>query len=197
MAWLDFAQSVLDVEDGKYKPELHLISSKQEDIKEKRIAILKLVDEAGELIRAIINDKKMSRQKELEFDNVVRGAEVAIRACERDLAVIKEKTEKLSNNMETIKWSSRFLRVAGAMIFAYVYKQYDDGFIMGIPRYVLAMGVVGVALLSLIPHRVYKSRESLSLMESEHLSLATQLDNLRDELSSAKNFKDGLNEKTY
>ena len=191
-ALLDFANNFLDIKEEAFAAERRFISVSQRYIEEQKINILQKVEEAGDLLKAIINDKNIDHRKGLQFDNVVREADVAISACKRHLVGINETTAKLGSKMETIKWFSRLTRLTGcALTVWYLYKKFDEGS-MGLPKFALSTGVATVAWFGILPSRMYELHDSLLLMQSDHSALTTHLDNLREKLYSTKDYKDGI-----
>ena len=80
------------------------------DIDEQKERILQLVDEACEILKAIIDTETVDILKGMHFDNVVRQARVQIKSCRRRLDTAEQKICELSTKMTTIKWFSRTFR---------------------------------------------------------------------------------------
>ena len=66
------------------------------DIDEQKERILQLVDEACEILKAIIDTETVDILKGMHFDNVVRQARVQIKSCRRRLDTAEQKICQLS-----------------------------------------------------------------------------------------------------
>ena len=154
--------------------------------------IQQLVDEAGEILKAIIDDEGVDQRKGVQFDNIVREAQLEIRACRRRLDSIEESINKLSTKMSTIKWFSRAFRFAGLSFTCYwLYQRYKQSDFF-LPLFGGSSVVAGAMWLSIYPSETYKFHNSLSELNLKHSELTDKLENLRERLNGAKDYNDGL-----
>ena len=94
--------------------------------------------------------------------------------------------------MATIKWFIRAVRLTGCVAAGYYfYKQFNEGSI-GLSRFLMSSGVATIGCLAFFPSRAHEFHKSLSVLKANHSLMTNELDNLRDDLSSAKDFKDGV-----
>ncbi|XP_028398224.1 uncharacterized protein LOC114521856 [Dendronephthya gigantea] len=187
---LELACKFLDVPKNPYPAEREYISGTLAEVHDQKQSIYKILREAGETLRRIIDDDTFDISKGMQFDNDVRKVELEIQFCQRRLDGAKKMTVQLMQKMQSVKWFSRAVRAVGILITLYfAYYKYQNSTI-AFPIILLGFFVSVIMWLSFFPSNAYGFYEALSKLEAKHRLLDEGLDTINERLRSTTDHKD-------
>lgn len=209
---LELACKVLDLPENAYKAKQEHIKECLKEFEVQKENVFTLVEKACDLMEKITSETSDYRRKasEIEFNRIVRQANVIIESCKDFLSDADETIEELIKITSVLKNFSRVLRFLGWGATCYTaYKiTYSspsvDSLANSIPstglsllrKLAIGSGLKGVsfatvcvasgyAWLSFLPSRVFTFRNDLENLKLKHRRLKKALHHLERRLKSA------------
>ena len=189
---LELACRFLDVPDNPYPAQREYITGCLAEIEQQKQRIFRIIEQAGNILRAIIDADGLDISKGLQFDNILSEAHLEIESCRRRLTGAKDMIRELVGKMHAVKWFSRCVRAIGLGISWYfLYRKFYES---SISLSFMLIGFSGSAVLwlSLFPSSAYDYYRSLSKLDAKHRLLSEGLDDIHARLKSSITYKDKL-----
>ena len=112
-AIMELACACLDTTEDPFPGQRQYIIQCFQEVKTQQEQISYLVERASAVLNEILQDEEVDYIKGRQFDNVIREARVHIDSCKRRLDGAEQAIFELSENMSTVKWTSRGLCATG------------------------------------------------------------------------------------
>ena len=179
-------------------------------VEENKTKVSELVKMACDLLQEIIKEPQFNRRKAAQFNSTVRQANVLIESCRDMLTEVETTMNELTSNVNTIKWSSRLLRITGLLSTWYgIYYMSPSTSTVDSPTgYVPSTGltflrkfalnrglkyvglgalcaVAGYGWLALYPSRAYAFRDDLKEIKLKHRRFCKAFHGLEKQLKTA------------
>lgn len=189
---LEFAFRYLDVPDDPYPAEREYIKGCLTETEKQKECILRITEEASDILKEIIDAQILDISKAERFDNVLRKASLEIDSCERRLKGAKETIGELMWKMKAVKWFSRGVRAIGVGVSClFFYRKYSES---TMSLFYITIGSIASCILwlSLFPQRAYAFYNVLSVLDMKHRLLAEKLEDIHKRLDSSADHRDKI-----
>ena len=182
----------IDVREDPYRAKIKQITKMLENVESRETEIEALVEDAGTILKTIIQEGRLLEVSANLFDNAVREARLRISFNSKTLSEVEAIIQAVKHKASVFKWTSRIVRsTCVAVVCSWLYEQYKNDTIG--PS--LALGcsmLVTLVILSMYPEKAYTLSESVDDLLVRYQLLFDRLKYLEELIESTQSFKDGL-----
>lgn len=93
---LELACKFLDVPDDPYPAEREYITGCLTETEKQKQRIFRIIEDAGDILKTIIETENLNVTEMMQFDNVLREARLEMDSCRRRLDGAKQKIVELA-----------------------------------------------------------------------------------------------------
>eukprot|EP00794_Sanderia_malayensis_P006262 gene6262-6982_t len=184
--YLKFVVKCIDVPEDPFKADRTFIIKSLDGIDQMAIDISKLIEEEQVILTRIIQDGGLDMTKAMEFDDVIRRANLKLSFCKRRLDNVEPVIEKLLHKASTVKWFSRGVRLfCLGLTWSYMYGKWKESE-MSLSVAVGGGVASGFMWLALFPSNSYKLYESLQMLQGRIQLINNRLEEIHQRMESDK-----------
>ena len=211
---LELACKFLDLPENPYVAKREHVRECLRQVEEQKEEVFELIEKACEILLEITEDPHVNQSKAVQFNSIVRQADVLIESCNEFLSLADKTIDELEEIMSTMKIFSRVVRFAGFGVTCFgLYRMKLPSSTVGtlasyIPStassliknlgpgmkyftFATACAVSGYAWLSLFPSKVSGFLDDLEELKLKHERLTLEINRLDRRLKNAvKEFGD-------